>query len=73
MLDADRKVLKAAAEIITRETDAGEKVILKGFGTFSRKAKAARTARNPQTGAAITVPARNVLVFKASAGTTEYK
>lgn len=66
LTNAERDTLHAAAELILRETGEGGKVILKGFGTFSIKNKAARTARNPQTGEAVQVPAKSVLAFKAS-------
>ena len=69
----EREVLKQAAAIIVRETDNGEKVILRDFGTFSRKERAARKGRNPQTGEEITIAARSVLAFKASAGQTIVK
>lgn len=42
------------------------KVTIQGFGTFSIKERAARTARNPKTGESIDVPAKEVFVFKAS-------
>jgi nucleoid DNA-binding protein len=71
--DAERKVLKDAAAIIARETGAGDKVILKGFGTFKVVDKAARTARNPSNGEAVQVPAKSVLTFKAAPSSVEYK
>jgi DNA-binding protein HU-beta len=37
---------------------AGDKITLIGFGTFSAKARAARTGRNPQTGKAIKIAAK---------------
>ena len=43
----------------------GDSVTLVGFGTFSVSKRGARTGRNPQTGAAINIPARNAPVFKA--------
>jgi DNA-binding protein HU-beta len=43
----------------------GDKVSLVGFGTFSVKERAARQGRNPQTGAAIRIPKKNVPSFKA--------
>lgn len=43
----------------------GEKVTLVGFGTFSVTRRAARTGRNPQTGKAIKIKAKNVVKFKA--------
>ena len=39
-----------------------------GFGTFEVKKRAARTGRNPQTGAELQIPARKVPVFKAGKG-----
>jgi DNA-binding protein HU-beta len=42
----------------------GEKIDLRGFGTFSVRDSAARTGRNPQTGEAIQIPARKVPGFK---------
>ncbi len=43
----------------------GDKVTLVGFGTYSVSKRAARTGRNPQTGKAIKIPAKNVARFKA--------
>ena len=43
----------------------GEKVQLVGFGSFDVKQKAARMGRNPQTGAAVKIPARKAPKFKA--------
>jgi DNA-binding protein HU-beta len=43
----------------------GDSVSLVGFGTFSVKHRAARTGRNPQTGAEIQIAASNVPSFKA--------
>ena len=45
----------------------GHEVKLPGLGTFSVKARPARTAHNPATGAPVQVPAKNVVKFKASA------
>ncbi len=41
------------------------KVAITGFGTFEARDRAARTARNPQTGAPIHVAATRVPAFKA--------
>jgi len=40
-----------------------EKVALVGFGTFKVDERPARQGRNPQSGAAITIPARSVPKF----------
>ena len=45
----------------------GGKVTLVGFGTFSAGKRKARTGRNPQTGAALKIPARRVAKFSAGA------
>lgn len=41
----------------------GQKVTVVGFGTFSVSKRKARTGRNPQTGAAIKIPAKKVPKF----------
>ena len=48
----------------------GDRVSLVGFGSFSVSHRAARTGRNPQTGAEIKIKAKNVVKFKAGAGLT---
>lgn len=50
---------------IAKAVHAGGKVSVHGFGAFSLKERKARTGRNPQTGAAIKVPASKTLGFKA--------
>ena len=52
-------------ELISDALQKGEKIDLRGFGTFSVKDSAARTGRNPQTGEPIQIPARRVPGFKA--------
>ncbi len=42
----------------------GDKVTLVGFGTYLISKRAARTGRNPQTGTAIKIAARNVVRFR---------
>lgn len=44
----------------------GEEVSIAGLGIFSTKMRAARTARNPRTGASIQVPAMRVPKFRAA-------
>ena len=43
----------------------GEKVQLVGFGSFDVRERAARTGRNPQTGAEMKIAAAKVPTFKA--------
>ena len=44
----------------------GEEVSIAGLGIFSAKTRAARTARNPRTGASVNVPAMRVPKFRAA-------
>lgn len=59
------KALDGFVDAITRAMSIGEDVTLQGFGTFAVKAREARTGRNPQTGAAIEIPASHAVTFKA--------
>ena len=59
------KALKAFTEVIAEELKKGEKIQLVGFGTFEVSNRAARTGKNPQTGAAIDIPAAKAPKFKA--------
>jgi len=51
--------------ISTALTD-GDKVELRGFGSFKVKSRRSRVARNPRTGDSVAVPAKQVPYFKAS-------
>lgn len=62
-VDAE-KAVKASIEAITSELAAGGGVTLIGFGTFSVFERAARTGKNPQTGATIKIAAKKVAKFK---------
>jgi len=62
--DAGRAV-DAVVETITGALKGGDSVTLVGFGTFLVRARAARTGRNPQTGATIEIKAANAPAFKA--------
>lgn len=44
----------------------GDKVELRGFGSFKVKTRRSRQARNPRTGDSVEVPAKRVPFFKAS-------
>ncbi len=52
-------------EGITRSLKKGQPITFIGFGTFKTAHRKARTARNPQTGAAVKVPKRRVVRFSA--------
>lgn len=57
--------LKAFTEVVAEELKKGERIQLVGFGTFEVSERAARTGRNPQTGAEMTIPASKAPKFKA--------
>ncbi len=59
------KALKAFTEIVGEELKKGEKIQLVGFGTFEVSERAARTGRNPQTGAEMKIAASKAPKFKA--------
>jgi DNA-binding protein HU-beta len=70
-LDGDRKRAAAALEAVIDTVYAnvakGERVALTGFGIFEKRIRAARTARNPATGASVKVKKTAVPAFRAGA------
>ena len=62
--DADRAI-KALLDAVTDCLKSGDKLTLVGFGTFSVSKRAARTGKNPRTGAKIEIAAANTPRFKA--------
>jgi nucleoid DNA-binding protein len=56
---------KKKTGIIAAQVAKGDKVTLTGFGTFERRARKARTGRNPQTGATIKIAAAKYPAFAA--------
>lgn len=58
-------VIAAALETIEKTVSKGKKVTLVGFGTFEARKRAARTGRNPQTGAVLKIAAKTVPAFSA--------
>ena len=71
----DKRQSEAAVEAVTgaivAEIKAGNRVSIFGFGSFEPKARAARTARNPQTQAIVKVPASKSVGFKPAAAFKE--
>ena len=60
------KAFNALMTVTKEELKKGGKISLIGFGTFAMQKKDAHTGRNPRTGKAIKIPAKEVLKFKAS-------
>jgi DNA-binding protein HU-beta len=63
--DAER-TLDSFFDHVVSATKQGEKVAWPGFGSFSTSQSAARTGRNPQTGAAVKIAASTRLKFSSS-------
>ena len=58
------RIVNTVFEEITKAMENGERVELRGFGAFSVKQRDARVGRNPRTGEAVQVEAKNVPFFK---------
>ncbi|MDZ7674292.1 MAG: HU family DNA-binding protein [Acidimicrobiales bacterium] len=58
------RMLDAFEDTVTDSVAKGEKISLPGFLTFERGHRAARTGKNPQTGAPLQIPAANVAKVK---------
>jgi DNA-binding protein HU-beta len=67
--DGDKKTAAAAVEAVVdtvvRTVSKGEKVSITGFGVFEKRVRAARTARNPATGATVKLKRTSVPAFRA--------
>lgn len=62
-IDAERNIA-ALIEVITDTLTNGDSISLVGFGSFEVRARAARTGRNPKTGAELKINASKVPAFK---------
>jgi len=59
------KAIDALFEVVGKALKKKDKVSLVGFGTFLVRERAARTGRNPKTGAALKIKASKTPSFKA--------
>ena len=60
------EVVETLLEIIKRQMENGEDVLISGFGKFCIKDKKARRGRNPATGSDMMLSQRRVVVFRCS-------
>lgn len=65
---AAARALDATVAAITKALKKGDTLTLVGFGSFYVGKRAARTGRNPHTGAAIKIKAAKVPKFRAGKG-----
>ena len=63
--DEVERIVKTIFEKISEALARGERVELRGFGSFAVKEYAPRVSRNPRTGEAVQVPARRHPHFKS--------
>ncbi|MFN3611498.1 integration host factor subunit beta [Tepidimonas sp.] len=61
--DAEAAV-KTLLEAMTESLVAGQRIEIRGFGSFSVGERAARQARNPRTGEQVDVPPKRMVHFK---------
>jgi len=66
--DLNKKEAEAAVEAffdsIIKSLRDGEKIELRGFGSFRLRSRGARVGRNPKTGEKVNVPAKRIPYFK---------
>jgi DNA-binding protein HU-beta len=65
---AASRALASIIDAVKKTLKKGDTVTLVGFGTFSVSKRAARTGRNPRTGAALKIKAAKVPRFKPGKG-----
>ena len=65
-------VLNSFFETVRSSAKGGDKVSWPGFGSFSSSQRSARTGRNPQTGAAVKIPASTAVKFSAAQGLKDF-
>ena len=63
---AAEEAVKAVFDVMAEALEAKEDVKIVGFGNFVVRTRAARTTRNPQSGAIVKSPAKDVVKFKPS-------
>jgi DNA-binding protein HU-beta len=61
------RIVDAVLDVVRERVIRGERVVLSGFGTFERVRRSPRTGRNPHTGDAVRIPARNMPTFRPGA------
>jgi integration host factor subunit beta len=59
-------VMNAVLERVSAALAQGERVELRGFGSFTVRERPARAGRNPRTGAPVRIAAKRVAIFKAA-------
>ena len=59
-------IVESIFDSIVRSLRAGDKIELRGFGSFRTRQRKPRVGRNPKTGDKVNVPAKKIPFFKPS-------
>ena len=59
-------IVETIFDSIVKSLRAGDKIEIRGFGSFRTRQRKPRTGRNPKTGAKVDVPAKKIPYFKPS-------
>jgi integration host factor subunit beta len=57
-------IVQTVLDSITESLQRGEKIELRGFGSFRIRKRSSRQGRNPKTGTGVSVPPKRVPYFK---------
>ena len=60
------KIVETVFDSVVGALRAGDKIEIRGFGSFRTRQRKPRIGRNPKTGARVDVPAKRVPFFKPS-------
>lgn len=59
-------IVEAIFDSVVRSLRTGDKIEIRGFGSFRTRVREKRLGRNPKTGSKVEVPAKRVPYFKPS-------
>jgi integration host factor subunit beta len=59
-------IVETIFDSVVRSLRAGDKIEIRGFGSFRTRQRNPRTGRNPKTGEKVDVPAKKIPFFKPS-------
>ncbi len=59
-------IVEAIFDSVVRALRTGDKIEIRGFGSFRTRQRQPRVGRNPKTGARVEVPAKRIPYFKPS-------
>jgi integration host factor subunit beta len=59
-------IVEAIFDSVVRSLRTGDKIEIRGFGSFRTRERQSRVGRNPKTGARVDVPAKRIPYFKPS-------